>query len=71
MKCSITTEKAAKPAHPTSADLGPPTIHAYNKDDNLTLKRIVPLADKTPPVKHPADTEFKMSCLARYYEKNV
>lgn len=34
MKCSITTEKAAKPAHPTSADLGPPTIHAYNKDDN-------------------------------------
>lgn len=27
----------------------------------------LPFADRTPPVKHPADNELTISCLARYF----
>lgn len=64
MNCSITAENAAKPAHPTRAAFGPP-----NKVKSMAFqcfKIQLPLADKTPPVKHPADKVLVRSCFARY-----
>ena len=63
MNCSITAENAAKPAQPTKAAFGPPT----HVTEQAFCNFILPFAERTPPVKQPADIEFKMSCLARYY----
>lgn len=36
-------------------------------NSNYVLQfKYLPFDDKIPPVKHPADNEFTMSCFARY-----
>jgi hypothetical protein len=62
----MAAEKAAKPAHPSKAAFGPAKA-TINKRTGSLAQLSLPLADKMPPVKQPAERVLIMSCFARYY----